>query len=327
MDTRHRLVVDDRWFGRHGIGRYSAEVLPRLTMQYERLRGRRSPSSALDPVSSARLRLPKDCVLYSPGYNCGPTRARQLVTLHDLIHLRGNSAAARARHRYYEWIVRPAVRRAGHVMTVSHASAELISEWINDHSVSVHVTGNGCSDAFSVSGDAHFERRPYVLYVGNLKEHKNFRVAIRALAALPDFHFVVVTQDGPAALKVVRELSMEERVRVVSNVTDGQLARLYRGAHCLLFPSLEEGFGLPVLEALRCGCPVLYYAGCSSARDIAGSFTDTVEVSERSDVEAWRSAVLSVAKCGRPKPIGVDQFAWSTVAASVNSVLEQICER
>ena len=175
------LYVDQRWSGNHGIGRFSYEVCSRLPYAYEWLTDDGSPVSPFDVMTPARLRLTSKDTVYSPGYNAGISRATQLVTLHDLIHLEGRGARSVFQRAYYERVVRPTVERAGSVFTVSNTSARVIQDWLTNKDVHVVNVGNGCSEVFTPEGDLPLEPRPYFLYVGNLKSHKNFDVVLRAL--------------------------------------------------------------------------------------------------------------------------------------------------
>lgn len=317
------LYVDQRWQGRHGIGRFALEVSSRLTIGYESLTNFGTPSSPLDVISPARLRLRAGDLVYSPGYNAGPTRATQILTLHDLIHLHSESRRARLLKSYYELVVRPTVSRAGSVFTVSRTSANVIEEWLNDSSVQVVNVGNGCSDIFSPMGDPASIPSPYFLYVGNLKPHKNFDVLLKALRKRPEYSLVAIINDSANAEAAIEHYGLGARVRVVSGISDVELAELYRGSIGLLMPSLTEGFGLPAVESLSCGRAVAYSKACASVAEIVGDFGVAVE--DGVDVEEWANAMDALAESElsftHPDEKWRNQYKWSNVAGNVSNHL------
>lgn len=112
------LYVDERYTGHHGIARYATEVLSRLQLDWERLPVGGNPTSPR-AVLDRGWRVPhSEDLIYSPGFGSGFSWARQILTIHDLIHFHGKGSRARAQRAYYERVVRLAIRRAGHVFTL-----------------------------------------------------------------------------------------------------------------------------------------------------------------------------------------------------------------
>lgn len=321
----HRLVLDNRYRDLSGIGRYAREVVSRLTVPWRPLSSAADPMGKMDVLNRARLRLRTNDVLYSPGFAVGPTRALQIPTLHDLLHItHPREDAGRLHGLYYTRVVRPAVRRSKHVITVSGTSAKNIRAWIDDDSVSVHDCGNGCSDAFSAEGPVFEARRPYFLFVGNTKPHKRLHLAMQALRAVPDADLRVVVKDVEGATKLARALGVAERVHLHSDVSDEVLATLYRGSLALLFTSEWEGFGLPVIESIRCGAPVVCDAACESAAELASQDPASVVLPEGSSVSDWADVTLAMFET-RTRAVAaaswLDSYTWSAVAARVDAVL------
>ncbi|WP_172829747.1 glycosyltransferase family 4 protein [Microterricola viridarii] len=318
------LFVDTRWRGDHGIGRFAREVSARLTLPYETLTERGRPSSPLDAVTRARLKLGTNDVIYSPGYNCGPSRATTIVTIHDLIHLDDPAQASAAKRLYYELVVKPVVRRAGLALTVSEAARERIEEWIDDDSVQVRVVGNGSSEAFRPGPPRETSAAPHFLYVGNLRPHKNVPVLMQALALRPEYRLTLVVKDSVEARQLAKKFEVAGQIEVVEHVDDEGLAALYRAATATLFPSKLEGFGFPALESYLCGTPVVYWEGC---RSIAGiSDGSGVAVESDSDAEAWASAMDNAVNNHStlmlaPAEQWRTRFGWDAVASSVESAL------
>lgn len=317
------LYVDTRWDGNHGIGRFARETTSRLGIPFRPLQGGGKPSAAQDAVLPARLRLHSSDLLYSPGYNCGLSRARQILTIHDLIHLDDGGQASLAKRVYYERLVKPVVKRAGLALTVSETSRRRAMEWIGDPAVEVRVVGNGSSDAFSPDGPKNAHNSPTFLYVGNLRSHKNVPVVLRALAQRPEYRLVMVVPDVEEARELVASFGLDRRVDVLSGLGDRELAELYRSVEATLVPSTLEGFGLPALETFLCGTPAIYWSGCESVAEISNG--SGIAIQNATDVDEW-SAALDAAVTGDEIVLAEDwrrRYDWDRVGQLVTSALAE----
>lgn len=318
-----RVLVDDRYRGAHGIGRYAAEVLPRLTVPWEPLGLDGSPFSPVDSFRSVGAGSAADAVVYSPGYGALVRARRQLLTLHDLIQLQAPGLAGWKFAAYYAGAVRSVVRRAGVMLTVSETSARALREWINDDTVEIVNAGNGCSDAFRPGADTLTTSDPYVLFVGNGRAHKNLDTVLDALVAARDVRLVAVVPEHEIAELSTRATSrgVDARVRWVSGVDDERLAELYRGAAATVMPSTLEGFGLPALESIRCGVPVVYWAGCEAVAEIVGERGWAVSSSH--DAQEWSSVLVEAVSAGRrvDPPEGYD---WGRTANIVSETITRL---
>jgi glycosyltransferase involved in cell wall biosynthesis len=313
------LYVDVRHAGDHGIARYAREVRSRLSVGWQPFdNGLRSGSPA-DAVSLKRLALPRDSILYNPGFEAGPARCAQLLTVHDLTHLQMDEGHHRLKRGYYERLVKPAITKAGNVLTVSETSADDIRCWLADDRIIVTVTGNGCSDAFTEAGAAFVADRAYVLYVGNFKWHKNPRPLFQAIRQLPDLDLRVVTSDQESAVRLAAESGILERVHVHLGITDEKLAELYRGSVVLAFPSRWEGFGLPALEALRCGTKVVYFEGATSVSEVCSG--SQFPFADADSHEAIADQIAEAAKSTFRRPANLDRHDWDLVAERVNRTI------
>jgi alpha-1,3-rhamnosyl/mannosyltransferase len=179
----------------------------------------------------------------------------------------------------------------------------------------------------------HGIERPYVLVTGTLEPRKNVPRAIEAFASLPpelrDAHeLVLVGARGWSADETFASVAAHSgRVRTLGFVPDDDLRCLYRQATVFLYPSLYEGFGLPVLEAMLAGVPVLT-SNVSSLPEVGGdavAYADPLDVASIRDGLATllgdRERRADLAARGRER---AEEFSWESTAARTVAVLEQI---
>lgn len=317
-----RIRIDDRYRGAHGIGRYAGEVVPRLRPRWTSLALDGSPHAPLDAFR-ALPGLDRDVVVYSPGYGALVRAPRQILTVHDLIQLQVPWPGRAKFAAYYAGPVRHVVRKAGVLLTVSETSAEAIRSWLRDDTVQIVNAGNGCSAEFRTDGAAAEASDPYVLFVGNLRPHKNVDVVLQALALAPDVALRAVVPEGEvtdAETRAARR-GVAGRVTWLHGVDDEQLATLYRGAAATVVPSTIEGFGLPALESISCGVPVVFWGGCAAVAEIVGD--RGWAMASAHDADEWASALMLAAATHRRVAPPVGAHDWSAVAARVSEVLER----
>lgn len=317
--SKRTLIVDCRWRGHHGIGRYAREVISRLTLP-----GIQHYVREDDPLSrAASLRAclrTRGVPSYSPGFNFfNSSYERSLLTVHDLIHLRWPVDHPGRIRLYYEIYVKRVCRRAPVVFTVSNTTRMALAEWAGIDPTKVVVTGCGVSAAFGHDGPKWSPSWPYLLCVGNAKPHKNLPRLLEAFAAarLPkDCRLVLV---GPPNLE---NLLMEggrvkgnlcDRLVFKTGVDDIELAMMYRGARAVVVPSLEEGYGLPLLEATACGTQVVA-SDIPVFREVGH---DDVQYFDPTSLPALIGALESMWMV-EPEAIGGDPPAWQEVAAIVD---------
>ncbi|WP_288784103.1 glycosyltransferase family 1 protein [uncultured Microbacterium sp.] len=316
-----RVFVDDRYRGAHGIGRYAREVLSRLQPDWMPLGLDGSPHAPLDAFRSLP-QVGRHDLVYSPGYGALVRAPRQILTIHDLIQLRAPWPGRAKFLAYYSGPVRHAVRTAGVVLTVSETSAREIREWVRDDAVRVIDAGNGCSDAFRVEGAAAAAIDPYVVFVGNLRPHKNLDVVLRALAAAPGVRLraVLPHRELSTARARAATLGIEARVEWLHGLDDEQLAALYRGAAATIMPSTLEGFGLPALESIACGVPVLFWRGCDAVAEIVADRGWALGAAQ--DTDEWAHALTRAVSERRRVSPPVGAHDWGRTADIVSTTLQ-----
>lgn len=324
------FLADDRWIGPHGIGRFAREIRDRLPAL------RSLPAlwpllHPLDPVVlSGMLCWLCPQVYFSPGFNPPLWSPVPFVfTLHDLIHLHFPAEASLAKHVYYRLVVRPAIHRAYRVLTVSRYTKQEILAWAEVPDEHVVVVGNGVGPAFCPGGRRHAPGYPYIFYVGNYKPHKNLARLLQGFARSglrKDVRLVLTGAPDAVLSHQITALKLQNQVVYAGQLTDTDLAAHYRGALALVCPSLYEGFGLPPLEAMACGTPVVT-SNITALPEVIG---DAAVLIDPYNVEAIAWGIQCVVEDSALRQslsdkglVRAKQFTWEHTARRVRQVLEE----
>jgi glycosyltransferase involved in cell wall biosynthesis len=206
------------------------------------------------PLTLARLRprLVHVPTPYVPRFLPAP----HVVTVHDLIDLEFPRWAKRKVQPYWRNVVGPVLRSARAVIADDEATVPLLERYLRVDPARVHVIPLGV-DAPDPLPEPLVGDRPYFFYAGNHRPHKDLATLVAAWASLPDRDAIdlVLTGEEEPALRGVKHARGE--LAFAGDCTDDEMWRLYRGALAYVHPALREGFGLPLLEALRAGTPVI----------------------------------------------------------------------
>lgn len=191
-----------------------------------------------------------------------------VVTVHDFVYERHAKGPRRWVHMFQK---HAAIRAAQAVICVSEATRQDLMEFVGGiPGQTVHVIHNGVSEVFRPLSAAPISP-PYVLFVGERRGYKNFTRLLAAMAFLPDLELRCV---GGADLRPDEWASIpagaRHRVKHLGFVSAHELNQHYNDAFCLVYPSSYEGFGIPVIEAMRAGCPVVSIQ-CKAVLEIGGS--------------------------------------------------------
>lgn len=281
-------------------------------------------------------------VLHSPG-NAGPVHIPGLpcaVSLHDLIWRHaGDDWADAAAQRAMERVAVPTVRRADRVLTGSAHAADDIAAELGVPRERIDVVSNGVrvDPEAPRTPEADLRRghqlgdAPVLLCVAQKRPYKNQEAVLRALAALPDDRAILVLPGAPTPYEdrlraLAGELGVDDRVRFVGWISDADLEGLYALATAMLLPSRLEGFGLPVLEAMARGLPVLC-SSTTSLGEVAGDAALLVDPDDQPAIDAATARLLAdphlradLAERGRRRAA---EFTWERVGALTVAAYER----
>ena len=273
-------------------------------------------------------------------------RARSLLTVHDLSFIRVPDAASPSLRRYLEAVVPRSVERADHVLADSQATKDDLIEIYRTPPDKISVLYSAVDGRFGRVTDEmalqevlnrhNLKDIKYVLSVGTVQPRKNYSGAIRALSKIRDqgidLHYAVAGGRGwleDEMYRSIRETAMEDRVHILGFVPDEDLPALYSGARALLAVSLYEGFGLPVLEAMACGTPVIT-SNLSSLPEVAG---DAGILVDPLDTEAISEAIMRLLTDAalRQQLVAagfehVKRFSWASAASQLKSIYDAMLD-
>ena len=272
-----------------------------------------------------------------------------VVTIADCVHCLGFAYAPsiphNLLHRYY---IPSAIRRASKILTISQFVANEITRHYGVSPKRIVVTPLGVNPIFRAENldqakteevlRNHEIERPYILGVGTLEPRKNLKLLLEAYARMPSslgksYHLVLVGKSGWRSAELKRLLSVHPnvaRIRLTGYLPRQDLPHLYAAASMFVFPSLYEGFGLPVLEAMAAGCPVLA-SSSSAVGEVVGDAGLTL--SPDCPPEEWSALMTRLATSpnladdlGKRELARSALFSWSSCAARTHEIFQAVSQ-
>lgn len=279
------------------------------------------------PADAARTRAP---LLLCPA-NLAPLAGRRnVVVLHDAAALRSPGWYSPLYARVQARVLPQVAARAVHLVTVSQFSRDEIVELLGVAADRISVIPGGIGEAFVPDADAaaaraaHGLSRPYVLTVASATARKNLAALVPAAAALQRQGVDVVVAGGSRP-QFAAEAGLDG-LRLLGHVDDAHLPGLYAGAEAFVLPSLHEGFGLTVLEAMACGTPVLA-ARAGALPDTCGGAAHLVDPDADAVAAALPALLGDDAERARLREKGMARartFSWARTAQEVDDLLRQL---
>jgi glycosyltransferase involved in cell wall biosynthesis len=285
-------------------------------------------------------------LFHAPHYVLPPlVRCRSVVTIHDCIHLMfPQYLPNRAGLFYAKWSITQAARRATRVMTVSESSKRDILRFVDTQPEKIDVIYNAYDERFAIEPreddvvrvrerfQLHDE---FVLYAGNVKPHKNLERLIQAFdlvrkRGLDHLKLVLIGDEiskYTALRRAVHQHQLHKYVRFLGYLPEETLAVMYRLAGVFVFPSLYEGFGLPPLEAMASGTPVVT-SNVSSLPEVAG---DAAVLVDPYDPEAIADGIYRVLTDERLRRVLIHkgiaragQFSWEQSVRRIRAIYGEV---
>ncbi len=268
-----------------------------------------------------------------------------VVTIHDIIHLLyPEFLPNRMAFFYAQRMIRRSLSRGERIITVSENTKKDLIKYLQVDGKKIEVIHNGIENAFRETLEPEDRKRwlqnlgiegPYFLFVGNPKPHKNLDRVVQAYARalklhdLPHKLVCVGSRDG-TEFKIrqrAEQLGIRERVQMLGHVAQEALPAIYQGAALFLYPTLYEGFGLPVVEAMASCVPVIT-SNTSALKEIGAGYAHLVNPL---DVEAMAQAIVQCAtdkehretlcKLGRRRS---QEFEWRRAAERTLAIYHEV---
>jgi glycosyltransferase involved in cell wall biosynthesis len=315
--------------------------------------GRRSVKD-LWAMSRAVLRQKTDVFFFPAVYSYFPifNRTKIIVTVHDMIADNNPELVFPDAKSKFFWKLKQnvAVRQADLILTVSDYSKQQISDHFNLPNRRLRVINEAARPVFTLLPQTEAmsralaryglkARERFLLYVGGISPHKNLNTLIDAfhkiragelnikLVLVGDYKDDPFFSAYPSLKRQVEELNLEEKVIFTGFVPDEDLAFLYNAATLLVFPSLEEGFGLPAIEAMSCGTPVAA-SDCSSLPEVLGAAGRFFDPRDAENMAQVIGAILSDPHAQNSmREIGLyrsEQFQWKKAAADTLAIFDEL---
>jgi glycosyltransferase involved in cell wall biosynthesis len=326
-----------------GVQRYAVEIVNRLGNRCQVIN-----TTASDGIKGHRWEqasLPLRCrggLLWSPC-NTGPLAVRrQVVTIHDATFADTPECFSRAFAAWYGWLIPRLARRVRRVVTVSDFSRRRIAETTRLSVDQIDVVPNGVDARFvPASAEQIAQMRltydltgPYILVLGSLERRKNLATLLKAWRIISERRSdLTLAIAGGSNLSVFSGDGLDAdalpRVKRLGYVEDAALPALYSGCETFVFPSTYEGFGLPPLEAMACGAPVV----CSNATALPEVLGEAAFFVPPLDAHAIADAILQAGtdsalrqrliNAGRSRAA---MFTWENSAEQIWQVLVKAAE-
>lgn len=254
--------------------------------------------SGAEQLKLARVIPPCD-IYWCPNWNIPllPVKAKKIViTVHDVYHLANRQHVPRVKYHIISLLLKNAIKKADRVITVSNFSKQEILTYTGCNPAKITVTHLAVDDNLASGVNKKNDKQKYLLYVGNVKPSKNIKNALLAFSQLKrsDSYFYIV---GKKEGFVSGYNNLEEIIKPLGNkvvftghVTDSELKNYYANAAAFILPSKYEGFGLPLLEAMKFNLPV----ACSNAASLPEIGGTAVEYFNPENVEEMTAVLAKI---------------------------------
>jgi glycosyltransferase involved in cell wall biosynthesis len=261
----------------------------------------------------------------------------QVLTVADMIYERFPDLFRGSGSDHFRELQKRCVMAADAVLCISEATSKDVQEIYQLSSDRLRVVHLACSEIFrpliennALGPSSQVARQPFFLYVGSRAHYKNFHGLVNAYSRWKNTEEVRLLVVGPAWTqeegKELADLGIQDKVDLISDVQDETLCSLYNQAAAFIYPSLYEGFGIPLLEALACGCPVIA-SRIPSSVEVAGGCPVYFEVGQEDSLITSFDTILAEGR-KNPRTIAglehVKKFSWDKTALGTLGVYRSL---
>lgn len=357
--------MDLRMINSSGIGTYIQNTTPLIIQNYPLIKfnilGDRNKLKKFDWINEKNIniidcqapiysikeqvdvfrKIPKNTALFwSPHYNIPLLyHGKLLITVHDVFHLAMPQFVNGIHKKAYAKLMFSCLsKKADAIMCVSEFTASQLIEHTNVAKEKVNVTYNGVDSAwFNIQYKENPYHKPFLLFVGNVKPHKNLMLLLTAFEKImdkvPHDLMIVGKKEGFITgdnMIMVKAQKLGTRVHFTGRVTDDVLKQYFVYADALIFPSLYEGFGLPPIEAMACGCPVIV----SDAASLPEVCADAALYCDPNNPQDIADKILRLLKDKHLQEsfrlkgkLRAELFTWGKCAEKTVSIIEKVIDK
>lgn len=270
-----KISCDSSWTGENGIGRVYKEYINRPATGHElnffdikaKKRNLLYPLALSAAADKSAGDVTWSVGFFPPAYTRKPT----VVTVHDLTHLHFYSKMHRV---YYDMVLKPLYRKVDKIITVSEFTRNELLEWSGCDPARVVTVLNAVGNEFTPEGQTIDKGWPYLFYPGNRRSYKNIKRMIEAFSKSrgPSNEVRLLLTGKPDAeiQQWAAQYGVGDKVEFTGYLSDAEIPVYFRSALGVVYISLYEGFGLPIIEAMASGRPVIT-STISSMPEVAGT--------------------------------------------------------
>ncbi|MCL2650510.1 MAG: glycosyltransferase family 4 protein [Candidatus Azobacteroides sp.] len=263
--------------------------------------------------------LSRESIFHSSYYRVSNVAKCQVTTVHDFIYERFASGLAKVVHVAQK---KRAIEKADAIICISqNTKTDLLKLYPKFLNKRIEVVYNGVSDAFYPKYD---RQDNVILYVGGRVYYKNFPFVVEIVCQLQKHQLVIVGNPLNTKEKKMLETKLKDRYKIYSYISEEKLNDLYNQASCLVYPSSYEGFGIPVVEAMRTGCPVITL-NTSSLPEICGEAGMMLnELSSLKFIEQIKYTQKNIDTITKASLIQSQKFSWSKCFNETNEIYKSL---